>query len=226
MPKTLASVLPLQTVTAPRQARSEESLRRLLETAAAMIEEQGHQALSISELVRRAGSSIGGFYARFRGKDELLRALEEDFFYRLRLLLEEMAAPERWQTATAAEIVRSLIAVLVDTHQRHHRLILAFVARAVQDPTHPPELLAFRRLVGERLGALAEARRDLVTHPDPAFAAGFAVQAVFGILQSRLVSGVLGTPEQPLPGTVLAAELERLVFGYLGIAAPTAPPGE
>jgi AcrR family transcriptional regulator len=183
-----------------------------------MIEEEGHQALSISELVRRAGSSIGGFYARFRGKNELLRALEEDFFYRLRELLEEMAAPERWQSASAAEIVRALIGVFVDTHQRHHRLILAFVARAVEEPAHPPEILAFRRLVSERLATLAATRRDLVTHPDPTFAASFAVQAVFGILQARLVSGVLGTPEQPLPADVLAVELERLVFGYLGIA--------
>ena len=208
----------LRSITAPRQARSEDSLRRLLDAAAALIEERGHQDLSIAEVARRAGSSVGGFYARFRSKDELVRALEEDFFQRLTTLLDELATPERWANASASDIVRGLLAVLTETHVRHRKLILAFVARAVRDPSHHPIILEFRRRVGERLGALALARRDLITHPDPQLAADFAVQAVFGILQSRVVSAALGAPQATIADDVLAVELERLVLSYLGLS--------
>jgi AcrR family transcriptional regulator len=208
----------LRSVSPPKQARSEESLRRILEAGQAVIEERGHLDLSIAEVARRAGSSVGGFYARFRSKDELLCALEEHFFEELASLLEELAAPDTWRDASAHEIVRSLLRVLIDTHGRHRRLIAAFVACALREPERHPEALAFRRRVAERLGALALARRDLVGHPDPELAAQFAVEAVFGVLQTRIVSGALGLPGQPLDDDALARELERLVLAYLGIA--------
>ncbi len=74
MAQTLA--FPLQAVTGPKQARSERTLQRLLDAAEVLIEEKGHAAVSIPEIARRARSSVGGFYARFRDKNELLRALE------------------------------------------------------------------------------------------------------------------------------------------------------
>lgn len=214
---------PLRSITPPRQARSEDSLRRLLDAAVAVIEEHGHQNLSIAEVARRAGSSVGGFYARFRSKDELVRAVEEDFFQRLNRMLDDLSTPERWAGTPAPEIIRAMLAVLIDTHRRHRQLILAFVARAVRDPSHHPVVLEFRRRVGERLGAFATARQDLIAHPDPPLAAEFAVQAVFGILQARVVSSALGAPQAALADDVLAAELERLVLGYLGLS-PNVPP--
>jgi AcrR family transcriptional regulator len=208
----------LRSVLPPKQARSEESLRRILEAAQAVIEEHGHRDLSIAEVARRAGSSVGGFYARFRSKDELLCALEEHFFDHLTVLVEGLAAPDTWREASARQIVRVLLRILIDTHSRHRRLIAAFVARALREPERHPEALNFRRLAAERLAALAVARRDLVGHPDPGLAAQFAVEAVFGILQTRIVSGALGLPSEPVDDDALERELERLVVAYLGIA--------
>jgi AcrR family transcriptional regulator len=74
-----APVIQLRTVSGPKQARSERTLQRLLAAAEALIKEKGHAAVSIPEIARRAGSSVGGFYARFRDKDELLRALRRHF---------------------------------------------------------------------------------------------------------------------------------------------------
>ena len=72
----------LETVARPKQARAERTLHRLLDAAEGLIEERGLGDVSIPEIVRRARSSVGGFYARFRDKNELLRALEERFFQR------------------------------------------------------------------------------------------------------------------------------------------------
>ncbi len=68
----MAKVAQLRTVAGPKQARSEDTLRRLLNAAEELIIEKGHRAVSIPEIARRAHSSVGGFYARFRDKTELL----------------------------------------------------------------------------------------------------------------------------------------------------------
>src|SRR5437867_12848075 len=92
-----ALAFPLQTVAGPEQARSQRTLRRLLAAAAVLIEEKGHAAVSIPEIARRARSSVGGFYARFRDKNELLRALEERHFLEVWRRLEVLADERRWQ---------------------------------------------------------------------------------------------------------------------------------
>ena len=54
----------LASVTAPKQARSEQTLYRLLDAAQELIAAKGLADVSIPEIVRRAGSSVGGFYGR------------------------------------------------------------------------------------------------------------------------------------------------------------------
>ena len=55
-PALLSSVAP------PKQARSEQTLYRILDATEALIREKGLAAVSIPEIVSRAGSSVGGFY--------------------------------------------------------------------------------------------------------------------------------------------------------------------
>jgi AcrR family transcriptional regulator len=74
--------VPLASVSVPKQARSEQTLIRLLDAAESLIRDKGLGAVSVPEIVSRAGSSVGGFYARFKDKDELLLALEERFLRR------------------------------------------------------------------------------------------------------------------------------------------------
>jgi hypothetical protein len=53
----------LESVARPKQARSEQTLQRILDAAEGLIEEKGLADASIPEIVRRAGSSVGGFCA-------------------------------------------------------------------------------------------------------------------------------------------------------------------
>src|SRR5512147_444751 len=122
----MAKVAQLRTVSEPKQARSEETLRRLLNAAEELINEKRHGAVSIPEIARRAGSSVGGFYARFRDKDELLRALEERHFIELLRRLDALADASRWARATTADIVRAAVAELVTQTRERRHLIAAF----------------------------------------------------------------------------------------------------
>src|SRR6185295_6827544 len=142
-----ARVIRLQTVSGPKQARSERTLQRLLDAAEALIKEKGHGAVSIPEIARRAGSSVGGFYARFRDKNELLRALEERHFIELLQRVEALADARRWANAPTIAIVEAAVTELVASTRERRHMIAAFLVRAVEDPVVREGGLRFRRRV-------------------------------------------------------------------------------
>jgi AcrR family transcriptional regulator len=61
--------------TEPVQQRSAQRVSRLLDTAAALIDEEGIDALTTSEVASRSGSSVGVVYRYFPNIQSLLRAL-------------------------------------------------------------------------------------------------------------------------------------------------------
>src|SRR5687767_12609116 len=71
MPTTPAAPKP------PQQRRSRKTLTRIVEAGLAILRERGPDGLTVQEVVARARTSVGSFYQRFAGKEELLRHLEE-----------------------------------------------------------------------------------------------------------------------------------------------------
>lgn len=211
---------PLDSVARPKQLRSERTLQRLLDAAEALIEERGTAEVSIPEIVRRAHSSVGGFYARFRDKNELMRALEERFFREQRTRLERLTRPAMWGDATLAVIVRGCTAELVAVFRRRRALIRAFVARAVCDVEFRGEAQRFEREVSDRVSALLLSRPGVIAHPRPALAVPIAVAVVFGAM---IAGALLGDPRHPfalLSEEEAAEELARTFLGYLQVPLP------
>ncbi len=62
----------------PRTARGRETLRRLLDAAAAEFGERGFHEASVSGITRRAGTALGSFYTYFDSKDAIFSALVKD----------------------------------------------------------------------------------------------------------------------------------------------------
>src|SRR4026208_1757119 len=57
----------------PQQARSPQTAERITAAALELLEKKSFAEMSVTEIARRAGVSVGGFYARFPSKDALLR---------------------------------------------------------------------------------------------------------------------------------------------------------
>jgi AcrR family transcriptional regulator len=207
----------LETVARPKQARAERTLHRLLDAAEALIEERGPGDVSIPEIVRRARSSVGGFYARFRDKNELLRALEERFFQQQLRRVEHLTELENWQGAPLAEIVRGCTRELVLVFRKRRALIRAFIARAVQDVEFRGAAIAFEREVAERVGALLLAQPDAVRHPRPQQAIALAVAIVFASMITGVLIGDARHPFAQLSDERAAEELARNFLGYLSL---------
>jgi len=209
---------PLQTVAGPKQARSERTLQRLLDAAQTLIEEKGHAAVSIPEIARRARSSVGGFYARFRDKNELLRALEERHFIEVWQRLEALADARRWENVSTAQMVEAAVSELVSVTRERRRLIAAFLVSAIQDPVIREGGLRFRRRVEERIRALLLPRRSEMDHPDPALAIDLGVQTAFALMNHHVLIEKTEAGGRPVSDEELQRELTTMFLRYVGIA--------
>ena len=216
----------LETVTRPKQARSEQTLRRILDAAEALILDKGVADASIPEIVRRAGSSVGGFYARFKDKSELLRALEERFLLEMNERLEALVQPGRWSGVPLRSMVRPFVAELVQVGLERAPLIAAFLFQASREPVFVQNGLRFRRRVSERVSDLMLTRSDEIGHPEPEIAIDLSVQLAFGLVLQRVVFGEIRAGGRHLPDETLVSELTRAVNGYLRIADVAPDPFE
>jgi AcrR family transcriptional regulator len=61
----------------PPQDRSEETRRKILTAARGLVVEHGYEAVSVNEVLVRAGVSRGGLYHHFRGRTELMAGVLE-----------------------------------------------------------------------------------------------------------------------------------------------------
>ncbi len=214
----------LKSVLAPKQARSEETLRRILEAAESLIEEKGLGDASIPEIVRRAGSSVGGFYGRLKDKNALLRALEERFFADLSERLERLTDAQRWETSSLPEIVAACAQELVSTPRQRRNLIQAFLFRASQDPEFHHAALRFRDRVSHRMRQLLLQRPEPLRHPDPLVAIDLGVQLAFGLVFQLVLVGELRAGGRVLRDAEIKKELEVNFLRYLGSDADSENP--
>jgi len=98
---------------APQQARSRDSLRKLLRAAVEVLGQQGVAGTTIPRIAAHAGLTPGAVYRRFRNKDVLLetailRILEDQDKFLLLSLTVEAAAEIPFPTL-AEQVINSLV---------------------------------------------------------------------------------------------------------------------
>jgi len=200
----------------PRQARSQETLDRLLDAAEQLVAEKGFADATIAELVRRAGSSVGAFYARFRDKDGLLYALYERYLEQAMATTDAALDPRRWEGASIPEILRAVVPFLVSVYRERQGLIRAFVLRHHVDAEFRARQERLSHRVNDGLSRLLRARAGEIRHPDPARAAPFGLTMTVGTIESVVLFGELRSSGLTLSDEELSAELIRAFLAYLG----------
>jgi AcrR family transcriptional regulator len=208
----------LSSISQPKQARSEETARRILDAAQSLIEREGLAALSIPEVVRRARSSTGSFYARFKDKNTLLSALEERFFEDMHRVLDELADPARWAGRPTRELIDVCNREMLRRLRQHARLVCAFVFRSAHQASLATRVQRFHERLTDRMRALFLARRAEMTHPDPELAVALAIEFAFTFIQTRVLYAAHDGAAAALDDDRLAAELTRMFLAYAGIA--------
>ncbi len=206
----------LRWVRPPQQARSQETLERILDAAELLVTEKGFEDTPVAEIAQRAGSSVGAFYARFQDKDALLHALYERYYDQAIATADAALDPERWEDARVAEILDAVVRFLVAIYREQCGLIRAFVIRNHRDAGFQARRERLSHYVSERLSALLHARKDEISHTNPERAAAFGLALVFSTLESVMLFGELRSGVLALSDDDLATELTRAYLAYLG----------
>jgi AcrR family transcriptional regulator len=201
----------------PRQARSLATFDRLLGAAAELLAERRFEEAGVAELVRRAGSSVGAFYARFASKEALLHELDERLFEAGRASWAEFLAPRRWAGTPAAAIVEQLVARLVDRRRERRGLLraLALYARTRPESGFSRRSARLNRLLARRLTELLLRRGSEIRHPRPARAVAFALEIADSVSRDAVLFGDTGLAPARLGDRELKAELTRTLCLYL-----------
>jgi AcrR family transcriptional regulator len=202
----------------PRQARSQDTLDRILDAAEALVADKGFEDSTVAEVVRRAGSSVGSFYTRFHDKDGLLYALYERYLEQATATTDEALDPARWEGATIPEILGAVTRFLVSVYRDREGLIRAFVLRNHSDAEFRTRQERLSHYVSEKLSRLLLARADEIGHPSPPLAAPFGLAMVASTIESAVLFGELRSSDLALSDDELAAELTRAFLAYLGLA--------
>jgi AcrR family transcriptional regulator len=212
----------LEWVRPPRQARSQETLDRILDAAEAMLEEKGWGDLGVSEIAARAGSSVGAFYARFPDKQALLHALHERFVAEAVATADAAFQPARWAGATAPEIVARIVAFLVQIQRDRRGLLRALKLASATDATFRAREHRLLLYVRDGLAALLVGRPE-ITHPEPERAVAFGLWQVLASLEHALLVPEESAALRRVPERAFPAELTRALLAYLGVREAGAP---
>ena len=201
----------------PRQARSRDTLRRLLDATERLLARQHFEDLSIHQILAESGVSTGSFYARFHSKDDLLPHLYADYSATLR---ERMAAdtdPAKWRGLALAARIRALVAQAVRAYRERRGLLRAVALLARSRPSAVAKSALRERDDQYRAAGalLLECRRE-IRHPDPALAVSTGILFVLATCRDKILFA-----EAPHPASVkisdeqLAAELAHALHAYL-----------
>jgi len=211
-----------KTVLPAHQARSRESLARLLKATAEVLNQGGLEGATIPRIAARAGLSPGTVYRRFPDKDALLREVCLRLFDENYRRTKELLATDCWKSMSLPEMAHSIITISLKGHQVHRGLLRALLFFTLQHPdaafVRKSEELEWKTF--QDVADLLLTRKKEIHHPDPESAVKFAILMV-GIA----ANGVLILPPDPkdlsrfLPAveSQLERELPRMFLRYLGV---------
>jgi AcrR family transcriptional regulator len=210
----------LQWIRPPRQARTQETLERLLDAAEALIAEKRFDDVHVGDLVRRARTSVAAFYRRFDDKEGLLHALHERLCEEAFATADDALAPARWEGASIRQILEIIVPFLIRVLEKGEALDLAVYQRGLTDAAMRERSSRTTRYVMEGIARLLLARRGEIGHPDPERAVSFALRQMLALLAHVYTAGYRDLALVRTSDAENARELIASCLAYLQVRDP------
>ena len=151
----------------PRQARSVEKRKQLMNAARDLFAEKGYDAASIGEITARAGSAAGAFYIYFPSKRQMLVELMKE-------LLARLSAVDLRPSAGGRVALRNFLTRVLRTDLANYGVIRAWQEATLSDPELAVMRVAIERWTAARIlrvfQTLRKRRRSRADVDVPAFA--------------------------------------------------------
>lgn len=106
----------------PRTERGRRARRKLLDAATAEFGAKGFHEASISAITSRAGMALGSFYTYFYSKDEIFKALVQDFSTRIGEKAREAVTPDLGALETERAALHAFLEFAAE-HKEVYRVI-------------------------------------------------------------------------------------------------------
>ena len=194
----------------PKQSRSRRTLERIIQAALEILEVDGSSALTVQAVVERASSSVGSFYARFSGKEDLLDYLAERVWHQTLDRWNNALSSRDWSRIDLQHIAEGSIRLLVDAGKSRSVYMRAL------DRAKGRDGVAYHTFRSQVIGDVAEillARRDEIAHPDPELAVRLGLLATAGMIEADR-----SADDGPLPREILVSEATNLLLRYLTVS--------
>jgi AcrR family transcriptional regulator len=198
----------------PRQERSRRTLSRIVRAARELVAEQGADATSVQQIVQRAESSVGSFYARFGGKEDLFDYIERSVWQEARDRWGRALEERAWETLPLPELAAGVVQVLLDVGRHQARVRRALLVRRSSGAATPAE--EFQTEVHHGLRRLLLSHASELTASDPERAVDLGLRVVVGGLRELEDAEDVSDEE-------IVREVSRLLLAYLGSAPLRAP---
>lgn len=199
----------------PKQDRSRRTLERLESAALALIEERGVEATTVHDIVRRARSSVGSFYARFPAKEDLLLHLEGKVWNRARERFDEALEERDFSGIPLNGILEPLVRLVLDANREDARQRRFLDIRNGRNELGAG-MRTFHAHILAKIRPLLLARNEEILHPIPERAVDLGFAAVVGAIRV-LEEGTLEEGARAgLSDEAVVLELARLYRSYLG----------
>lgn len=209
---------------APQQARSRESLRKLLKAAAEVLGQHGVEGTTIPRIAQHAGLTPGAVYRRFPDKDALLETVILGILERQDERLRVALTPEMARQIPLAVFAEQVITSMLISYRASAGLL-----RAVRHFVQARDQTAFHRKAArqemrafEYMMELFLVHRKEIRHPDPQVAVAFAlITLISTLIELILVDHDLRWWQAVIPkdDQTLKRELLRNFLSHLGVQA-------
>lgn len=209
------------TVRPPRQRRSRESYERVLEAARRLLEENGFDGFTVSEVAARSGVSVGAIYERFGSKESLLRVVHAGVMESLSAaqtaILAEVAGAE------PAEVIAQAVAAIAREPIEHRAILRAFMHLGAVDPEIAERGSQASIALGRAFKAVVLAQRKAIVHPDPDLAVDVGFRMVYCTVARQVMYGPAFESDLAITWDRLLEELSAACVAYL-LGVPAARP--
>jgi AcrR family transcriptional regulator len=192
-------------------------MERILKAADELLREKPFESVTVAEIVRRADSSVGAFYARFPAKAALLSAL-----YARRHGTRQTERGRSYlahftsRTMTFEERAREVVGQMVTYYRLNRSLLSSLGATERPFPTSgAPEADAYHNAFSRGWTAAFLAHRHEIGHPDPERAVRIGLFMVASACREAVVFSTPVLERSVMSEKELAEELASALVAYL-----------
>ncbi|MFV8749460.1 TetR/AcrR family transcriptional regulator [Nannocystaceae bacterium ST9] len=177
-----------------RQRRSQATLDRIVEALERLIEEKTFEEITVAEVCRLAGVSVGSFYERVGNKDALLEHLRQRFYAEMVEQITLAFDPRRFVDCDMPTMLRTNAREMVALHRARQGAIRATIVEARRSAEFGAHATKLNRVLMQRVADCWLVHRDRLRPGPPEPLVRQAFLLAVGFLREAVIWDALWPP--------------------------------